>query len=129
MSERYSTQVKESSELTKREVIKLSTIKDTVGLDDVTKDGAFDLQYKGYVLFAVHNAAAEQTDYEKLLILDEGGTVYSTSSSSFIAAFSDLMNMVAELKADGDTEPVVIHCTRHESKNYKGKQFLSCSLG
>lgn len=129
MSEKYSTKVKESSELTKREVIKLSTIKDTVGLDDVTQDGAFDLQYKGHALFEVHNEAAEQTDYERLLIIDEGGTVYSTSSESFIIAFNDLMDMVAELRAAGDTDPVIIHCTRHESKNYKGKQFLSCSLG
>ena len=113
---------KTSKELTKKERVKLKDWANAIKLDEVTTDGEFILKPTAYALLSVHNSkSTDRPDYENLVILDEAGTKYVTGSPSFMRAFFDIWE-----EMEGEDFEIV--CYKRDSKNYKGKQFLSCSV-
>lgn len=76
-----------------------------------------------YVTLMVHNEKAEDKDYEKHVIEDKSGTKYVTGSASFITSFVEIMEEMS-----GSDEEFQIEVYRMPSKNYKGKEFLTCSI-
>lgn len=113
-----------SKELTARERIKLKDTTDALSLDDVTNDGHVIIEPDIWAEINIHNENAKEgqsTDYSKLIIIDKGGTKYVTGSESFWAAF---MEMVKEMEG----EEFSIEAYKVDSKNYKGKQFITCSI-
>ncbi len=125
MDKKYTVEIKEcSKELTARERIKLKDLGDALNINTVVEnegEGIIKVDY--YATLDIHNEYSDDTDYQQFVIVDEAGTKYYTGSQSFIESF---LNIASEL--EGTDEEFVIKCYGIESKNYKGRSFLSCSL-
>lgn len=120
----FTVEIKETSkELTKRERVKMKDTTNAIKLDEVTNDGEFVLKPSVYCVLSIHNPKSKDNpDYTNLIILDDAGTKYITGSPSFITAFFEIWN---EMEGEEDWEIV---CYKRDSKNYKGKQFMTCSI-
>lgn len=126
----YSASVKEASkELTAKEKITLKDLSNAESLDLATTEAEFNntktiINVDFYAKIAIHNEKAEDKDYETLVVVDKNGTKYYTGSQSFATAFMDIYEEMAEAGED----EIVIEVYRKESKKYKGKQFITCSI-
>lgn len=125
----YKATVQEvSKEITVAERIKFKDTSDAIGLDTATQDNfgelVVDIDYYG--VLNVHNEKAEgDKDYQQYVFVSTDGTKYVTGSESCWTSFLDIMS---ELFEAGIKEMPSIKFYRKDSKNYKGKQFLTCSL-
>lgn len=121
----YSVKVAESSrELSAKERIAIKDTTDCIKLDEATQNGAVLIDVDYYALLDIHNDKAEDKDYQNIVIADKDGNKYSTGSTSFITSFVDIYD---EMRGEVDTKWAV-KCYRVPSKNYKGKEFLTCSI-
>lgn len=114
-----------SKELSAYDRIKTKDVSDAIKLDAATQEQEeviIDVDY--YAILDIHNEKSDSTDYKNYLIVDKSGTKYVTGSESFYKSFIDI---VEELADDGITD-FSIKVYRHDSKNYAGKQFITCSL-
>lgn len=119
----YSATIKEMSiGVSKKDAIKAKDFTNAISLDEVaTPDGKFVIKPVSYVVVGVHNDGADRPDYDKFVIFDDAGNKYVTGSESFFSSFEDIV-------ADMGDEEFEIEIYKVESKNYKGKHFLTCSL-
>ena len=78
---------------------------------------------KDFVHIMVHNDKSDDKDYDNFLIIDAAGDKYVTGSKAFWNSFMGIYN---EMK--NETEPWGIQLNLIPSKNYKGKNVLTCSL-
>lgn len=119
--------IETSMELTHKDKVMLKDTSRAIKLDEVCDNGnEIQLKPVGYARLSVHNEKADNPDYEQILVIDESGEKYITGSSSFLRSFSDIWD---EMVNDADEEEewaLVIY--KKDSKNYKGKQFLTCSI-
>ena len=126
----YSATVKEASkELTPKERLMLKDLSNAESLDLVTTEAEFNntkttINVDFYAKLSVHNEKAEDKDYETLVVVDKNGTKYYTGSQSFATAFMDIYEEMTEVGED----EIDIEVYRKESKTYKGKQFITCSI-
>ena len=123
----YEVHIKETSkELTPREKIKLKDLSNSTNLDALTKEHGnvvIDVDY--YVILNIHNEKSkERPDYENIVVVDKAGNKFNTGSSSFIRSLLDILE---ELTDAGETD-CQIEVYRKESNNYKGKEFITCSI-
>ena len=120
-----------SKELTAREKIKLKDLTNAIQLDEATQNAEFEdagnlvITPDYYAEVSVHNEKSDSKDYVKFVVVDTNGTKYVTGSESFITAFKDIVDEMADA---GEEEGYDIEVYRMESKNYKGKSFITCSL-
>lgn len=123
--ENYHVTIKETSrEITTREKIMLKDTTDATKLDDLVKDGGSAvITPEAYAILSIHNEKSDNKDYEVYIILAEDGEKYVTGSPSFWASFMDIWT-----EMDGANETFAIKIYKRDSKNYKGKQFLTCSI-
>lgn len=123
----YNVTVKEcSKELTNRERIKIKDVSNAVKLDDVANgDSPFIIEPAYFAVLSVHNEKSDNKDYEVYIIVDTSGTKFVTGSASFINSFTDIWD---EMVDDESDEPWQIEVYKKDSKNYKGKQFITCSI-
>lgn len=123
--EGYSAKVEYVSwQATPKELVQLKSVDDTVALDTVvTPDERLRFTPFGYAKVAVHNEKSDNKDYYKYLIKDIDGTIYTTGSESFMSTFSDIYEEMEDYDEDYEIE-----CYKRESKNYKGKYFLTCKI-
>lgn len=118
-----------SRDLTAREKISLKDFSDAISLDEATQDGPIVVVPDVLVTLEIHNEhSAGDKDYKKHVLLDTEGNKYVTGSDSFQTAMCELLNDIADLKADGEEEEFSIKIYRRKSKNYAGKTFITCSL-
>lgn len=123
----YEVTVKEASkELSAKEKIRLKDLSNSINLDALTQqEGKVILDIDYYAIVGIHNEKSkERTDYDNIILVDVGGNKYNTGSQSFITAFTDIIDELADA---GETE-CQIEVYRKESKNYKGKEFITCSI-
>ena len=114
-----------SKELDARERIRTKDVSDAIKLDQATQDvPSIDIEVAYYAVLDIHNEKSDSTDYKNYLVVDKEGKKYVTGSESFYKSFIDI---VEELADDGITD-FTIKVYRHDSKNYAGKQFITCSL-
>lgn len=118
--------VRATKELSAKEKIMLKDTTNAVKLDEATMYGAVEIDYDFHAEISVHNERAPGAikDYTKYVIVDKSGQKYVTGSPSFIRALDDIID---EMTDAGETE-IKISCYRVDSKNYAGKQFLTCSI-
>ena len=120
----YSVTIKEVSEqLTAKQRI---AIKDTTSarkLDEATQEADVIIKPVMWAVLGIHNDKADDPDYDNYVIVGENGEKYVTGSSSFWDSF---MNIYDEMS--GEDQEWSIRIFRVDSKNYKGKQFLTCSI-
>lgn len=125
----YKAKVCESSrELTAKEKIMLKDTSNAFSLDELTQEAQFNnekliLNIDYYVTIDVHNDKADDKDYQQFILVDKEGKKYYTGSTSFINNFIDIFEELTEAG-----EEVTIEIYRKESKNYKGKEFITCSV-
>lgn len=122
--EGYSVQIIHASkELTAKQRVMLKDTTNAVSLDEATQGAPLVIDPDFYVTLAVHNDKSEDKDYKKHVIVDKAGTKYVTGSESFFTAFEDIMDEMA-----GTDEEFQVQIYRMPSKNYKGKEFLTCTI-
>lgn len=122
----YSVKIDNASkELTKKERVMLKDTSDALKLDDVIHGEPIIVNPDYWVMLMVHNEKSDNVDYPIYLIVDKDGTKYVTGSDAFWTTFSDIWD---EMTEDGTDEEWQLKCYKLDSKNYKGKQFLTCSV-
>ena len=122
--EGYSVSVIESSkELSAKERVACKDTAGCTGLDDATRLDDVIIEPDFWVRLSVHNEKSMDKDYEKFIIVAKDGTRYVTGSESFVSAFMDI---VSEMDGTGEEYAIKVH--RMPSKNYSGKEFLTCSI-
>ena len=121
----YEVTIKESSKnLTGKERVAIKDITNAHKLDSVVEpDQKFEIIPSYTALLEVHNENAENKDYTIFVIVDENGEKYITSSTSFIASYNGI-----EEEMKDETEQWGIEAYKVESKNFKGRYFLTCSI-
>lgn len=120
----YSVSIKETSKsLTAKERIQIKDTTDCVKLDEATQENALIIQPDYYAILAIHNEKSDNVDYENYVIVDKDGTKYVTGSESFFTSFIGIYEEMAN-----EDEEWGIKAYRMPSKNYKGKEFLTCSV-
>lgn len=125
MREDYNATIREcSKELSARERVLIKDTTNAIPLDEATSDSDSPLVISPdfYAVLDVHNEKSDNKDYTKYILVDKNGNKFVTGSDSFWNSFMEIM---AEMEDEGDFE---IQVYRRESKNYKGKSFITCSI-
>lgn len=121
----YKATVKESSwEMSAREKLRYTDFTDVVQLDEATQAGDLIIDVDKWAVVMVHNEKSDTVDYLKYVIIDKEGQVYVTGSESFWRSFT----AIYELMSEEEETVYSIKVYRRESKNYKGKDFLTCRI-
>lgn len=123
--EGYSAKVRESSrELSVREKIAFKDTTNCISLDTATQGQPVIIDFDLYVVLDIHNEKSEDKDYTKYVIVDKNGDRYTTGSQSFWSAFTSI---VEEMLDAGETD-FKVKAYRMPSKNFVGRDFITCSL-
>lgn len=128
--ENYSATIKETThELSARERIMMKDTTNAKKIDtaiDESEDGKIVINPADYVVLSIHNEKSkDRKDYENYLIIDRNGDKFYTGSPSFWSSFMEIWN---EMKAGGSDEEFEIEVYKVPSKNYSGKDFITCSI-
>ena len=121
----YSVKVVEcSKDLTAKERVKIKDTTNAIKLDEATQGGAIVIAYDYHAVLAIHNEKLDDPDYRQYIVVDTAGNKYVTGSESFFMAMTEIVD---EMSAAGETD-YELEVYRMDSKNYKGKQFITCSI-
>lgn len=114
-------------ELSVKEKIAFKETDGFIKLDEVvTPDDDLVITLKNYIIVAVENPKAEQTNYNQYILVTEEGEIYVTSSDTFDSSISDKLDEIADAGDEmGDWK---LRIYKRESKNFKGKYFLTCAI-
>lgn len=125
--EGYSVKIRETSkELSAKERVAIKDTSNAISIDEVTNEnGKMIIEYSYHVILDIHNEKSDNKDYVKTVIVDKEGNKFVTGSESFRTA---LVEIVEEMVEAGEGDNITIECYRKESKNYKGKSFITCSI-
>ena len=123
----YNATIREcSKELSTKERIAIKDTSDAASIDELTNlEGKIVLDFAYYVVLDIHNDKSDNQDYIKVVIADKSGNKYVTGSESFLSSLTDI---VSEMTAAGEGDNIQLEIYRKESKNYKGKSFITVSL-
>lgn len=116
--------VNASANLTARDRINLKDTNNAVSLDELTK--AEDKPVLHITQWAELNVSNDENgkEYNKYVLAAADGTKYTTGSANFWKSF---LSIASELAEEGEDEvDIVIY--RLPSKNFPGKEFITCSL-
>ena len=126
----YSATILEASrELTAREKVMFKDTQNAISMNEFAEQAkeqagkAIIENVKDFVHIQIHNEKSEDKDYDNYIVVAENGDKYVTGSQAFWNAFMDIYNEMKD-----ETEPWGIQLNLIPSKNYKGKNVLTCSL-
>lgn len=120
----YSVKIKESNvELSAKQRIALKDTTNAVKLDEACDEENVVISPVKWAVLSIHNEKSDNVDYEVYVIEDTNGTKYMTGSASFWNAFNDIKEEMA-----GEAEDWSITVYKLDSKNFKGKKFITCSI-
>lgn len=120
----YSVEIKETSkELSAKERIALKDTSNATKLDEACDQGELVIHPVAYAVLGIHNEKSDNKDYENYILQDAGGEKFVTGSSSFWNSFMDIYNEMVN-----ENEEWAIKVYKLDSKNYKGKKFITCSI-
>ena len=123
--EGYSVEiVKSSEELRGKAKIQMKDTSDAIKLDEATNNGA-TLEFKPvkWAVLKIHNEKSDDKEYLNYVIVDNEGHKYVTGSNSFWEAFIGIYEDM-----EGEDEEWAVKVYRLPSKNYKGKELITCSI-
>ena len=124
--EGYKTTIRfASKELTPKERVAIKDTGNCISLDEATAEQNITIDYAAHVILDIHNERSDNKDYTKCIVIAKDGTKYITGSESFTTALTDIVD---EMTDCGCADEIAIEVYRKESKNYKGKSFITCSL-
>ena len=115
-----------SKELTAKERIKIKDLSNSQNLDTLTQnEDSVIIDYDYHVILDIHNEKSkDRPDYQNVVVVDKAGNKYNTGSNSFITALDEIIDEMT----DAGEENIQIEVYRKPSKNYKGKDFITCSV-
>lgn len=122
----YEVKIIESSEeLSARERISLKNFDEMIALDEAVnaETPRLMIDVSGYVVASVHNEKSDNVDYNKFIIIDKDGQRYITGSNPFFSTFKEIWD---EMYGENDDWGITVY--KRESNNYKGKEFLTCTI-
>lgn len=121
----YNVTIKEvSKEMTARERIMLKDTTNAVKLDEAANgETPLVITPTAYAVLHIHNEKSDNVDYENYVVMDDNGNKYVTGSPSFWTSFMEIWEEMMN-----EDEVYSIEVYKRDSKNYKGKQFLTCSI-
>lgn len=120
----YLVEIKETSrELTAKQRIALKDTSNALKLDTICDENAVIIDPVDYAVLSIHNEKSDNVDYENYVITDKNGDKYVTGSPSFWSTF---MGIYSEMKNEEEEWSIKVY--KLDSKNYKGKKFLTCSI-
>ena len=120
----YEVTIKEASmELTAKERIRLKDTTNAIKLDTATDNAPITITPKAFAIISIHNEKSDNVDYLNYIIVDKDGNKYVTGSDSFWSSFKSIWD---EMETEAEEWELEIY--KLDSKNYKGKKFLTCSL-
>ena len=122
----YEVKIEEATkELSARERIMYKDTTNAIRLDEATLKGKIIITPVDYIVLDIHNEKAQDdTDYKNYIVIDKDGNKYLTGSDSFFNSFIDIWDEMV----DANEPDWKIEVYRVPSKNYKGKDFLTCSI-
>lgn len=125
MQKDYEVKIKSTSkELTARERVMLKDTRNAIKLDEAVGETPLVISPDYYGVLDIHNEKSkEDKDFENYAVVDTDGNKYVTGSTSFFEAFTEIVE-----EMDGTGEDYQIEIYKLDSKNYKGKQFITCSI-
>lgn len=114
-----------SKELSARERISLKNFDEMIALDEAVnvETPKLMIDVSGYVVASVHNEKSDNVDYEKYIIIDKDGQRYITGSRAFFYSFKEIWD---EMEDENEDWGITVY--KRESNNYKGKEFLTCTI-
>lgn len=111
-----------SKELSKKERYMICDTTNATPLDTASADSDLIIDFDYYALIAIHNERAKDNkDYKKCVIVDKAGNKFTTGSQSFIETLQNICEVM-------EGEDFQIQVFQKASKNYSGKNFITCSL-
>lgn len=110
--------------MTAREKLRYTDLTDAIQLDEATQSGGLIIDVDKWAVINIHNEKSDTVDYVKYVIIDKDDQVYVTGSESFWNSFTQIYEVMCE---EGETT-YSIEVYRRESKNYKGKDFITCRI-
>lgn len=118
----YTVQIEMTSfeNLSAREKIMLKDTSDAKKLDEIVENEPIIITPTNYAVLNIHNEQSENKDYVVYVIFTADGK-FTTSSENFFISFRDIWD-----EMDGEEFSLKIY--KLDSKNYKGKKFLTCSI-
>ena len=120
----YEVTIKEASmELTAKERIRLKDTTNAIKLDTATEEAPITITPKAFAILSIHNEKSDNVDYLNYIIVDKDGNKSVTGSDSFWSSFKSIWD---EMETEAEEWELEIY--KLDSKNYKGKKFLTCSL-
>lgn len=128
MSTGYSVEIAESSmELSAKERVRMKDTTNAIKLDELTQEEGNEqviIEPQAYAVLNIHNEHSDQNkDYVNYVLVAKDGTKYATSSESFWTTF---MEIYKEMENETESWRIIVY--RVPSKNFKGKEFLTCSI-
>lgn len=122
--EGYNVTIREVSKpISAKQKVMLKDTTNALSLDELTQEAKFVFEPDFYAVLDVHNPKSEDKDYVKYIIVDKAGVKLVTGSESFFTSFRDIMDEMSDCD-----EEFSIEAYRMPSKNYKGKEFITCSI-
>ena len=120
----YAVTIKETSKnLSAKERIAIKDTTAAIKLDEATQLESIVINPDMYAVLAIHNDKSDNPDYENYIVVDKDGRKFVTGSQSFWTSFMDIWT---EMENEDEDWSVLVY--RHPSKNYKGKDFITCSI-
>lgn len=120
----YSVSIKETSKnLTAKERIAIKDTTSAIKLDEATQVESVLINPEMFAVLAIHNDKSDNPDYENYIVVDKDGRKFVTGSQSFWTSFMDIWT---EMENEDEDWSVLVY--RHPSKNYKGKDFITCAI-
>lgn len=125
MRDEYQVKIeKASSEFSGKQAVMLKDLSDAVSFDAATQEGQVVIKPVAWAALATHNEKAKDNkDYYNYVILTEDGGKYKTGSDNFFNSFMDIWE-----EMHGSDEEWAVKVYRKPSKNYQGKEFITCSV-
>lgn len=121
----YEVKIKEvSRELSAKEKVAFKNTTGAVKLDEATKEQSVSVFPDFYGVLLIHNEKSDDKEYENYVLVDKNtGIKYVTGSKSFWSSF---MEIADEMKGSDEEWGVMIF--RSPSKNYQGRDFITCNI-
>jgi intein/homing endonuclease len=121
----FSVEITETSrEFTKRERVMLKDTGNANKLDEIVSlDNPIIITPVAFAILKIHNEMGSNPDYKNIVIFDDENNKYITGSPTFMDKFFDIWAEMYDPE-----EPFQIEIYKRESKNYKGKSFISCAV-
>lgn len=112
-------------DLSHKEKIMLMDTTAATSLDELTQNAPEPvvIDVEDLAVLEIHNERSENKDYHLYIVVDKNGEKYKTSSEAFYRQLTMIMD-----EMEGSGEDWAIIPERRPSKNYAGRDFLTCRL-